>query len=149
MGTFSRARFPQTQEERRAGRTGGEITIPLDRSRDAPCDANAGRWPRPVNVGPLSRMAKTITIHIAGNSPHCGEIPFPDGVTLGEVFDRIGGSPREQFRPSHTLVVRRWHNVEPHSITMPLSEAGWREFALLDKDHVIYQYDVEPVEDAR
>jgi hypothetical protein len=93
-------------------------------------------------------MATTVTIRIAGNSPHWGEFPFSHGVTLGEVFDRIGGSPREGFRPSHTLVVRRWHNVKPHSITMPLSDPKWRGLPLLDMDLVIYQYDLEPAENA-
>jgi hypothetical protein len=87
----------------------------------------------------------TVTIRIAGNSPRCGEHSFEKGVTLGQVFDEVGPSPREGFRPSRVLFVRRWFKVDPHSIEFDMLKApSWREFPVLDKDAVIYQYDVEP-----
>ena len=86
----------------------------------------------------------TVIIRIAGNSPRSGEHSSPQGVTLGQAFDEVGPSPREGFRPSRLLVVRRWFEVNPHSIVFEMTDApSWREFPLLDKDCVIYQYDLE------
>ena len=91
----------------------------------------------------------TVTIRIAGNSPHWGEHGFSDGIRLGQVFDQIGPSPREGFRPSHVLVVRRRFEVKPHSIVFDMmKDPSWREFPMLDKDHIIYQYDLEPTANA-
>jgi hypothetical protein len=97
---------------------------------------------------PLSLVGgSTVTIRIAGNSPRSGEHSFTEGVTLGQVFDDLGGSPREGFRPSRVLVVRRWFEVNPHSIAFDMIGAqSWRKFPLVDKDCVIYQYDLDPCE---
>jgi hypothetical protein len=88
---------------------------------------------------------ETVTIRVVGNSPHHGEYKFAAGVTIGTVFDRVGSAPRPPFVPSHTLVVRRWYQVKPHSIVLNTADDSWREFVLKDKDHVIYQYDVTAV----
>jgi len=86
-----------------------------------------------------------VTVRIAGNSPRSGERGFPKGVTLGQVFDEVGPSPREGFRPSRVLVVRRWFEVKPHSVVFDMTDTpSWREFPFLDKDCNIYQYDLEP-----
>lgn len=85
-----------------------------------------------------------MTIRITGNSSGSGEYYFPARATLGQVFDKIGPSPREGFRPSHVLVVRRWFKVKPHSVVFDkINAPSWREFPLLDEDCVIYQYDLE------
>jgi hypothetical protein len=88
----------------------------------------------------------SVTVRITGNSPKWGYYEFPAGVTLGEVFDHVGGFPREPFPPSHTIAVRRRHRVKPHSIHFDLSSDGWRGFGLIDKDIVIYQYNLKPAE---
>ena len=91
-------------------------------------------------------MGPTVTIHIVGNSPRSGEHEFPEGVTLGQIFDHVGELPREGFQPSRVLVVRRWFDVKPNSIVFDMVDApSWREFPLVDKDCVIYQYDLDPV----
>jgi hypothetical protein len=64
-------------------------------------------------------------------------------VSLGQVFEEIGPAPRQGFRASHVLVVRRWFNVKPRSIEFDMIKASsWGEFPLLDKDCIIYQYDL-------
>jgi hypothetical protein len=93
----------------------------------------------------LSHMGEpTVKTRIAGNSPCSGEHCFPEGATLEQVFKEIGPSPREGFRPSHVLVVRRCFEVITHSIVFDIiNTPSWRDFPLLDNDCVIYQYDLE------
>ncbi|HZZ41894.1 MAG TPA: hypothetical protein VFE58_03085 [Tepidisphaeraceae bacterium] len=88
-------------------------------------------------------MPNPITIRIAGNSLHCRHLTFDDTVTVGQILDKIGVLPRKDFRPSHTLVIRRWHNAKPYSFTLPLTEITSRDFPLRDKDLLIYQYNLE------
>jgi hypothetical protein len=92
---------------------------------------------------PALRMSdETVTIRVVGNSLHHGEYKFAPGVTIGQVFDHVGAAPRPPFTPSHTIVVRRWYQMKPHSIVLDMAAESWREFALRNMDHVIYQYDV-------
>jgi len=85
-----------------------------------------------------------MTVQISGNSPRCGEYCFPEGASLGQVFAEIGPAPRQGFRASHILVLRRWFNVKPHSIEFDMIKApSWRDFPLFDRDCIIYQYDLD------